>query len=625
MLHRSRVSWNPSQVSARWRSPVHQKIILRSLTKDTHSLLLSHQPLRPQLPHLRGSRLQFHSHHPLRTRIGELLKSEQSKDILAQVKLLTWAAAIFVTVFALYKTAAFGVEQGGLEQQWPSPEEWSFFTRAWFRLAKNNANPKSLVTEYSPDEIGKYFLWALRRLENTSKDGKSIKPVFGEGEEIYVDGIGKTGMDITKKSEEWRRGYHEVLMGAAKAAEQLDGWVWDKKQSISVPRDVVVGPSNPQPKPMPSRGKGKPPREEDCQERAYEPPEIYYMKILTTQGFMSRQKLDAALAYADWLEYSGLRSSAEDMYSWALDIATATYPQDYVPINKKTAVINANIKEISNNVLLTASAIAGHRARTSDHAAALPIYLSVLRAQQSLPPADATIFSHSSAELDTSTFFGLVRAFFTPPEYGPSPPTGDEPATRTPANVCAEAGTMARIGEILFASSPLIYSQSASPSPDPDASQTAGLSWTRDAVDLAESTFRSLPSVGNNTPHPLLTDPSSTGPVASGLFGRAVRNGSPAELEAKDRCSECMLETLRLWRKMLRMLDDQEIAAVEAKGAKGSSGWVSRIWGGKSGSNAETVEDVQQVKVTRWMGEDSNVGDREAAVRRLLRQEGISA
>ena len=515
-------------------------------------------------------------------------------------------------------------------------------------MAKDSENPENPL-EKARGSIGRWYSWALQRLEKPDGDGIGIKSTMGEGEDLFVEGIGKTGQDISSKSEEWRRGYHEVLMGAARAAEQLDGWVWDKKQRSSFPRAVVIGPSNPDP--LPSELPGfRAPREEDCQEPAYKPPEYFYTKLLTTQGFTSRQKLEAALAYADWLEFSGARGSAEEMYAWALDIATSNLPYpsaspnldpDSLPppvIDKKTAIINPNATNITNNVLLAANTIASYHARSNNLAAALPIFISILRAQQSLPPPDPSILSSSAPAIDTSTWIGLARALLTPPLYGPPPPTGDEPATRSPASVCAEAGTMARIGEILFASSPAITPSSyASSAPDP--SELKGLSWTRDAIDLAESTFRSLPSVGNPKA-PIVSTKDAPG-FLRGLLRRGLRTGSPAEREAKERCAECLMDTMQLWRRMVGILDDREVEAERLKelnkeDRKESGGWVRKLWGGSPSKGSRELNNTESFReeveipsvgkrmVGRWQAERIKVSERDMAIRLLLRQEGMS-
>jgi hypothetical protein len=116
----------------------------------------------------------------------------------------------------------------------------------------------------------------LKRLETV--DGEGVEEQ-GEGG-ILVAGVGKTGFDISNKPEPWRRGYHECLMGAARAAEHLDSWVRDKTRNVAFPANTVIGPSNPNARPIPP-GAISAPREEDC-EPAFDAPEVYYMRIITT-------------------------------------------------------------------------------------------------------------------------------------------------------------------------------------------------------------------------------------------------------------------------------------------------------------------------------------------------------
>ncbi|KAI4145278.1 MAG: hypothetical protein LQ340_006340 [Diploschistes diacapsis] len=644
----------PFLLSASRRPRMLRRPPSRLFMKDAQLLFLARPVPRPQLPYLYSRQHEVYRRHTLRAQIGGFFGAENRKkwktNVLWFLRLCGYAAV----GAACFQGIQFGIWQAGLEQLYPSPAEWSYLTATWYRIAKEAQRPNK--GEYSQAKIGRYFSWALQRLEDPSKDGHGVRSVMGEGEELYVEGVGDTATDITGKSEEWRRGYHEVLMGAAKAAEELDTWLWDSKQRVAVPKDMLIGPSNPKPKPM-FDPRVKAPREEDCVERALEPAHVFYMKILTTRGFTSKQKLDAALAYADWLEFQGLRSSAEDMYAWAMDIATAAYPPDRLPIDKKTAIIDPKATNVSPNVILAAQATAIHRARTSTLATALPIFLSVLRAQQSLPAADPTIFSHATAKEDTSSFTGILKTLFTQPPYGPPPPTGDEPATRTPASVCAEAGNMAHIGEILFASSPTSSPPTKSnPTPPdwrPDAYQTSGLSWVRDAVDLADETLRSLPSTGTHTRPPLAGHPELSSTTA-GLLERALGRGcAPAEQEAKNRCSECLLEGTRMWEEMLGILDDREMEAKDAGGggmqeeSKVSKGWTSWFWGGKDKSKdgsddggkaevekheEENAEDksiearggLRPKVVGKWMVERTKVHERDKELRRLLRQEGFN-
>lgn len=433
---------------------------------------------------------------------------------------------------------------------------------------------------------GHEYRLALRRLENPDIDGQGLRPPLETDGDVYVEGVGKMGLDITAKPESWRRGYHTCLMGAARAAEHLDGWVRDTSRNIAFPGDVVVGPSNPYPKPVPF-GVKSPPLEENCI-AAFETPETYYMKILTTQGFTSRQRLDAALAYADWLDFKGLPSSAEEMYDWGLDIATGALPtgaNNVVDI--KTGIINEKASYMSSNVLLASTSLAIHHARNNNLNTALPILLSVLRARRNLvlvsqPLQPHTAASPSDHEPQPSTFrniISLLRSLLVPPSYPPPSPTGDEPSTRNPAAICEEAGLMIYIGEILFAtpSTPSQRSSFFSSSQNTRHTQPrqAGLSWTRDAVDLAEKTLQDVLDKSPNT---------------SDVH------------EAKKRCSECLEVGMGNWTKMVdRMVrEDQEEHARRSKGQ------------GKSGLGASETGE------SKWEVERRVVDERKRSVRALV-------
>ena len=545
----------------------------------------------------------------------------------------------------LWYTLQFGIEQAFLEQKYPSPSEWTFLTRVSFRRAKDAEERWNASNSVPPDILGKHWLETLSRLEDARIDGAGIMSGLRIEEGMYVDSLGKAGTDITDEPETWRRGYHEVLMGAAKAAEVLESWVYDRKQQQYFQRAYMVGPSNPNPMPFP-KSLYQRPLEEDC-DPTYKSPEVYYMKILTTQGFTSRQKMDAALSFANYFSFKGFPQSAENMFAWVIDIANSSYTADApLPIEKSTGIVTLQTAiPISNNVILAATAYATYQAQRGDFAVALPVFLSILRAQQSLHPADPSIFSSEPSSVDLSTYMGLLKAAFTPPSYNPSQPNGDEPATRTPAAICAEAGSMAHIGEIIFASTPSSEARLGQPSSE----QTAGLSWTRDAVDLAEETFKSLPTVTSSGASSLV--PFSKGPDRS---RKKARQGSFVEEEAKARCGECLVEGLKNWRKMIgRIVEGTEAVAVRSselatikaatdrrlpmegektehemntnmKNARRASlegnttgrGW---FWG----SAASSSQNSASFNTGRWTAELRNVIERDSRIKMMLRQEGI--
>lgn len=381
-------------------------------------------------------------------------------------------------------------------------------------------------------EVGIQYVDILKRLEDPNIDGSGLLDVEEGG--LLVAGIGKTGFDVREKSELWRRGYHEALMGAARTAEYLDGWLLDKERGIAFPPDVVIGPNNPRPRPVPWGTKSAP-REEECVP-AFERPEFFYMKILTTVGFTTKQKLDAAIAYGDWLDFKGLTDTAESMFDWALDIAAGGLPVAASNVlDAKTGVFKDDaVDVVSENLLRATKALAVHHASAGNVKAALPIFLSLLKNRRQLPPAPAGALELEVEEMDEVPvgFFGRVTNMLSPPNYPPPPPTGDHRPYHTAKEACEEAGIMANIGEILFASS----------------SEDQGLSWTRDAVDAAEAVI-------------------------------VVRGRVAKETE---KCRECLEVGLGNWKKMLQNLVDK----TEQQRTQKQGSWL-KLGGGKDKTDAK--------------------------------------
>lgn len=535
----------------------------------------------------------------IQARLTRYLTTENRKKWKDNFKLFVKFYILLAAIRYCLWVFTVGREQSKWERQHPEPPDYSWLAKWWYRTAKGKANPEdnALVPWL---EVGDTWKKLIARLEDPEIDGHGIIPRLGEGEELYVEGVGKTGLDVTGKSETWRRGYYEALMGAAKVGEHLDTWVRDRTRNIAFPPDVVIGPSNPRPKPVTYRSK-EAPKEEDC-EPAFDEPQIYYMRILTTEGFTSRQRLDAALAYADFLQYKGLLSSASDMYDWALDIAVSNAPKRVV--DKKSGVICDGTTGITENVILAASALAMHKAQTGDLPGALPIYLSILRARRSLPPADPTVFTKKTPFRKPSTsWYGKINDYFLPPPYPETPPTGDEPATHTPAASCSEAVIMAHIGEILYASSDLMPA-------DANSSvatkwQEAGLAWTRDAFDLAESTVQSMS-------HKDLGLSVIAGPNAN----RIHLQDPAAEEEAKVRCVECLAMAVGNWKTMLRPLREMERERRE----QGIDQKHKPIWNWLWSSSSPKASADETGK---WEMEEMIVAAREQELQKLLRREGI--
>jgi hypothetical protein len=501
---------------------------------------------------------------------------------------------------------AFGAQQEWLERKFPSPHEWSWVTRKNYRSARWD---EFHGDEDSPGTIdwaltGGAYRELLKRLEDPELDGAGLEEQGDGG--ILVEGIGKTGYDITKKPEPWRRGYHEVLMGAARAAEHLDGWVRDRTRNVAFPANVVIGPSNPNRRPVPP-GAQSPPREEDC-EPAFEPPETYYMRVLTTQGFTERQKLEAALGYATWLDFKGTPQAAEAMYKWALDIATSSNPNPSSLIDMHTGQILPTAGPISSNILTATTALAIHHARISNLSLALPLFLSLLRARRQLPAEKPTMRSTLNPDSDddntitggiVNTLRNLTISILAPPKYPPPPPDGTSPPPRNAKERCEEAALMTYIGEILYASNPST------------SSREEGLAWTREAVDIAEEELR----------------------------GRGISWNK----EAKTTCRQCLDTGLGNWGKMVARLAREEKErrkdAEEARLAKNNvkaGGWFGFGASTGVGQNAKEHEqntapigqaglaEAPSEPLGRWEAEELVVQERMRRARDVLGNGGVA-
>lgn len=373
----------------------------------------------------------------------------------------------------------FLLNQEALEKKYPTPHEWSFWTRLGVRGAKSAADGNGREVNWV--EVIVTCKMALARVEDPNIDGAGIRELLDEP--LTIEGLGAAGKDVSDKSENWRRGYYELLMLLAQASEQLDGYVKDRTRNIIFPPEVVIGPSNPNPSPIPP-GAESAPREEDC-EVAYEPAENHYLRILTTRGFTPRQKMDAALAYAYFLDFKHLPDAAEKMYEWALSLAKESSPDSAQMVDPLTYTIRDKTAHPSENLLTALTSIGTHKARHGDVSAALPIFISVLRARRNLPQAPLP-GQERPRETPTTIWQSLWNAARAP-EYPAIPDDGSNPPWRHPKELCEEAALNLYIGEILYTSK------------NAKNNREEGLAWTRDAVDLAEEQLHKLgPGVGGD-------------------------------------------------------------------------------------------------------------------------------
>lgn len=497
---------------------------------------------RPQLPYL--SQPLNRSHPSLlgpNPQLARLLSTENRRYISEQVYLAAKWTGIFWVFAALLSISYFGVQLELEERRAPTPEEWGWRARTALRTARKQLR----AGEEGAGMVDWVYVGGLLRscLKGVERDLPSVAEEDGG---IVVDGVGKAGLDVSGKSWPWVSGYFEVLMGCAAAAERLEGTVLDKRQKAVFLAEQVVGPSNPDPRPLPVASQAQRPREEDC-EPAFEPPETYYMRILTSKGFTTKQKLDAAWAFANWLEFKGLNKSAEEMYRWGIDIAKGgmeLLPADsYKIVDSKTAVLHPDMGDkVSENLFRATTALAIHHARAGNPSAALPILLSILRARRATAVVQSGATPRSQPEPE-ATSKAILSSIFTPPHFPPPPPSGDTPALRTTDKpTCEESELMLYIGEILFATS---------------SKPTEGLAWTRQAVTVAEANL----------------SPDTAKP----------RDSAGMNLEERTKCRSCVSTGINNWETMLRRLSEQRERLKDREGGE-SAGWLEwRGWFGRDG------------------------------------------
>lgn len=516
-----------------------------------------------------------------------LISTERRKKITEGIKVALTCYAVVMLFYVIQE----GLYQEKVERLFPTPAEWSFLSRWDLRCARALQHPERMgkvSTDWAA--VGAYYRELVPRLEDEAGDGKGLVKEGGAGEGVtVVEGVGPVAFDVSGMSEPWKKGYFEALMGAAETAEKLDGWVFDPKRRVVSPMEYVIRTDNADnpPRPPPGKKLSDLPREEDC-EPAFQSPQVYYLKIMTTTGFRTGQKLDAALAYADWLDYKGLKETAGDVYKWGMDIAASGLDVDAKQVvDLKTGILkDKGLQHVSDNLLRASTAMGVHEVRRGDLTQALSVFLSVLRARRSLPeppppPQHDEIPREPSRSAELKD---LVTNFFTAQPYPIPTYTGDETPLRTHASACEEAGLMLYIGEIIYASS----------------SPEHGLSWTRDAVDTAELSILQLED-----------DPEDDQQNRKTPFG--MQFASPQE-----RCQDCLKAGLENWKTMVRRLvvrsENEVLDAMDR--ANGERWW----WFGRGD------RDVREKILARrrWEAEEEILKERARTVSKLIGDQGIS-
>lgn len=551
----------------------------RPFTQNTKLQLLTRQSLRPQLPYLSQPHITRRL-SPLDQQVLRLLSTETKSYVKEQTWLAFRWTVIGWTIFFLGSISWLGIQMELEEHKNPTPAEWSFWTKVYMRGARNEREDRDGIGMVIWHDVGLSYLAALKRLSSGEPDGKDvIEQADGEG--IVIPDVGKAGPDISAKSWQWRSGYFECLMGCAEAAEHLTDYVEDTTNHRAYPKEVVIGPSNPDPRPPP-RWMGEPPLEENCV-KAYDAPETFYMRVLTGKGFTTKQRLEAAWKYATWLEKSDLNESAAEMYKWAVDIAKSSVSDPDSIVDSQTFLLKGpNDKSTSTsstaaptaNILSALTKLGAHTARTGDVATALPILLSVLKAHHAAPMSTNQIKRRRPSPKveggsDIDSAVAIITSLFTAPVFPPDPPSGDTPILReSPLPTCEESELMLYIGEILFATSGEV---------------AAGLSWTKQATQIAEAN----------------------------LDASAGKGKLDLTTEEKLQCKECFSAGVSNWETMLLQLASNNVDLQGREGGQ-NAGWFEwRGWfGGGGGVKGKTLEEARMGVIEAEMQEVQRCKDK---------------
>ncbi|KZM19748.1 uncharacterized protein EKO05_0004097 [Ascochyta rabiei] len=533
--------------------------------KHPRQFLVAHPgSSRPQLPFLYPS-----GQHLSSGQIARLfsISANHKKFIKETAKLSVRYSILIFLVSSCVSIAGMGILSEQQERAFPSPHEWSLITRFRFRRGKWWQVPENNEEEGFPNWARVYdeLDYALSRLEDPDKDGAGLTEQEEGG--IPVPGLGKAGLDITAKSEEWRQGYYEVLIDMAAASERLEGWVTDKwRRNVWAP-EFVESASNPRPKAV-LPGMPEVP-DEDNRVPASDAPETFYLKIITTKGFTTHQRVMAALGYADWLSFKKLPDSAEEMYRWALDIAIAGLPtaDPSAVIDRQTTVLSSTAPKelITPNIVYAATNLATFLAEQGKVASSLPILVSLLRARLSADDAPPP----PNTNIQDSSLVGTILSLLKEPDYPAVPPSGNEPLLRDEKDRCEEAALKNYIGEILFATAGSSSEQ-----------RKQGLSWVRDGVSTSKIA-QSLDSISSND-------------------------------ELRKKCEKCEEIGLESWGKIMTYLAAE---ARDKRDAATSGGLTGLIW--KMRGTQKLEEDVENFE-----GEEEGVVMRLNKLRsKMLRDE----
>ncbi|KAK1837124.1 hypothetical protein QBC39DRAFT_422373 [Podospora conica] len=495
------------------------------------------------------------------------LTTERKARLKDEIKLGIKITAYIWIAAGCVAIAAVAVCQDLLEKDYPTPPEWSWRTRLHFCASfceRDQTDPSRLS---NPIMVINWIKSCVERLEDPNIDGKDVRDAPADRP--------PGSKDITAKSENWRRGYFEAMMMYAKSAEHVDGWMRDTTRNLVFPGEMVIGPSNPKPRPL-APGYTGASKEENCV-RAWTPADDIYLRLIGTEGLTTRQRIDATLAFASWLEFKGVVGPAGILYEDALDQAITERPSlPADPVDRKTLTLNDAAGQPSANLLTSLTALATFKARHGEPTTAFPALVSILRARRNLPPSDSIVASApdpsrdptggSIAHINKKLWAQLKGLIGTPP-YPPPPDDGRSPPPRDAKEMCEEAALSLHIGEVLYASKP--------------AAREEGLGWTRDAVDIAEEQLHRLRPTVEHRP-------------------------------ARTACRECLSTGLGNWAAMVRRLaqEEAEREKAAAEQPKKKASWLG-LWGGGA---------AEEEHRNRWAAEEKVIEERQRRAQDLLEE-----
>jgi hypothetical protein len=120
------------------------------------------------------------------------------------------------------------------ERDYPTPPEWNWRSRHMLRDAHSWADPayKGTVYPKTLEVCRNLLLW----FERPEGGGEKIPRLTEQEDPDLLVPWEFIPHDLSAMSEEWRRGYYETMMLAAKAAEYCEGWMRDVySNNISAP------------------------------------------------------------------------------------------------------------------------------------------------------------------------------------------------------------------------------------------------------------------------------------------------------------------------------------------------------------------------------------------------------